>query len=151
MSFLRLLLISSLFISTSIHAKSPELTTVDGQKIALQSLKGKWVFINYWASWCSPCLHEIPVFNQFYEAHQKDNIAVFGVNYDGVDTKEQLPLIQQYQLHYPSLVDPADNLHLGDIKGVPVTFVFDPNGKLLDTKYGEQSADTLNTYLKKNI
>ena len=134
--------------TTSIEANMPTLKTIDGQTISLPSLKGKWIFINYWASWCTPCLHEIPTFNQFYQQYKNKNIAVFGVNYDGLPVNEQRPLIKQYQLDYPSLaIDPAEILNLGEIKGIPVTFIFNPNGTLLDTKYGEQSLKSLSAYL----
>ena len=135
-----------LSISSS-HAHTPTLETIDGKKIKFTSLKGKWVYINYWASWCTPCLHEIPEINHFYRKYKHQNIAVFGVNYDGVAVSEQRPLIQQYQLDYPSLgIDPADALKLGDIKGVPVTFIFNPEGKLFDIKYGEQTIKSLSAY-----
>ena len=130
------------------YARSPMLQSIDGQEFTLRSLKGKWVYINYWASWCAPCLHEIPEINRFYQQYKAKNIAVFGVNYDGLPSDEQRPLIQKYQLAYPSLgIDPADALKLGDIKGVPVTFVFNPDGKLFDIKYGEQTIKSLSAYL----
>jgi thiol-disulfide isomerase/thioredoxin len=148
MRFLSMLYIAMLLFIPSVHAQPAMLQTIDGHEIQFASLKGKWVYINYWASWCTPCLHEIPEINRFYQTYQHQNIAVFGVNYDGVAVNEQRPLIQQYQLDYPSLgIDPADALQLGDIKGVPVTFIFNPEGKLFDIKYGEQTIKTLSAYL----
>ena len=55
-----------------------------GDNLIFSSLKGKWVYINYWANWCQPCLEEIAAFNQFYDKYKNKNIAVFGVNYDGL-------------------------------------------------------------------
>lgn len=142
-------LLSVLWFTSPTHAHTKTLQSIDGQEIALASLKGKWVYINYWASWCTPCLHEIPEINQFYQQYKDKNIAVFGVNYDGIDANEQRHLIQKYQLNYPSLsTDPAALLQLGDIKGIPVTFVIGPNGKLFDTQYGEQTIKSLSAYLK---
>jgi len=57
-----------------------------GDNISFSSLKGKWVYIHYWANWCQPCLEEIAAFNQFYDRYQHKNIAVFGVNYDGLQS-----------------------------------------------------------------
>jgi len=48
------------------------------------TLKGRWVLINYWAEWCKPCLEEIPELNTFAEAHS-EQVSVLGVNYDGVE------------------------------------------------------------------
>ncbi|MDX2345984.1 MAG: TlpA disulfide reductase family protein [Legionella sp.] len=148
MRFLSVFYMSMLLFISSVHADTPTLQTIDGEDIPFKSLKGKWVYINYWASWCTPCLHEIPEINLFYQQYKNKNIAVFGVNYDGLTVSEQRPLIQTYQLDYPSLgIDPADTLKLGDIKGVPVTFIFNPEGKLFDVKYGEQTLKTLSAYL----
>lgn len=114
-----------------------------GNPILFSTLKGKWVFINYWASWCEPCLNEISELNQFYDAHQ-DKVALFAVNYDGVSATKQKKLVSQYQIHYPALAqDPAGALHLEDIRGIPVTFVFSPKGQLVHTLYGAQTAKQL--------
>lgn len=139
---------TSLLFSVNATARSPMLQNMDGGDIPFESLKGKWVFINYWASWCTPCLHEIPELNRFYQENKHKNIAMFGVNFDGLPEEQQKPLIKEYKLSYPSLsTDPADALGLGDIKGVPVTFVFNPEGKLFAVNYGEQTLETLSAYL----
>nr|HAT8713831.1 redoxin domain-containing protein [Legionella jordanis] len=120
------------------------LTTLDGQKIPFSSLKGKWVFINYWASWCQPCLDEIHALNRFYE-HQKKDVALFAVNFDMLAAEEQLQLIKKHRINYPSLQnDPAQVLHLKNIPGVPATFVFNPEGKLSQTLFGPQTLLSLN-------
>jgi thiol-disulfide isomerase/thioredoxin len=143
-----MLCFSMLVAITPLHARTPTLQNIDGDEFTFSSLKGKWVYINYWASWCAPCLHEIPEINRFYQQYKTKNIAVFGVNYDGLSSDEQRTLIQKYQLAYPSLgLDPADTLKLGDIKGVPVTFIFNPDGQLFDIKYGEQTIKSLSAYL----
>ena len=112
--------------------------------IFFSSLKGKWVYINYWANWCQPCLDEISAFNQFYDQYKNKNVAVFGVNYDGRSINEQIALIKQADLHYPSLTtDPAESLKLGEIRAVPVTFIFNPEGKLHDVRYGKQTLNSL--------
>jgi thiol-disulfide isomerase/thioredoxin len=116
-----------------------------GNNIPFSTLKGKWVFINYWASWCPGCLEEIPQFNRFFNSHKNDEIALFAVNFDGLSVAEQNSLIKRFHIQYPSLVqDPSDALHLGDIRGIPVTFVFNPQGKLVKTLYGGQTAKDLN-------
>lgn len=135
-------------LTSNAYAHTHILESTQGKKIPFSSLKGKWVYINYWASWCAPCLHEIPEFNHFYSHYKDKNIAVFGVNYDGLPLDEQLDVIKQFKLKYPSLAhDPKDMLRLGDIQGVPVTFIFNPEGKLHDVRYGEQTERSLSHYL----
>jgi len=135
--------------TTSIWANNAILQQAPlGEKLPFSSLKGKWVYINYWANWCQPCLDEIAVFNQFYETYKSKNVAVFGVNYDGLPMNEQLALIKQSDMHYPSLIsNPAESLALGDIRAVPVTFIFNPEGKLHEVRYGKQTLESLSNVL----
>jgi thiol-disulfide isomerase/thioredoxin len=116
----------------------------NGQSTPISLLQGKWVFINYWAQWCATCIEEIPELNRFYQKHQKDPIALFAVNYDALPTREQNNLIKRLAIKYPNLItDPSKTLHLGDITGVPVTFVLNPKGELVKTLYGGQSVRSL--------
>jgi thiol-disulfide isomerase/thioredoxin len=130
------------FISFSM-AGSP-LQDMDGHNISFSDLRGKWVLINYWASWCQACLDEIPEFNRFYEDNKNNDVVMFAVNYDGLPVDAQKKLMTQWDIHYPSLKkDPSSSLHLGDIRGVPVTFVFNPQGQLSHTLYGGQTINDL--------
>lgn len=132
-----------LLLSFSAHADAT-LLDVYGQRFSFSALKGQWVFINYWASWCQTCLDEIPALNRFYEKNKHNHVALFAVNYDGLPLAAQLRLVKHFNIHYPALgKDPANALHLGNINGVPATFVFNPQGDLVDTLYGEQTVSSL--------
>jgi thiol-disulfide isomerase/thioredoxin len=136
-------------ISQSIHAEAI-LYPLHSKPISFSSLKGKWIFINYWASWCDICVQEIPELNRFYKQHKKDNVALFAVNYDMLPEHLQQELMTHYQIDYPALIkDPAASLALGDIRGVPVTFVYNPEGQLSTTLYGGQTAKGLNQVIQK--
>ena len=133
----------AIIFATLVHAQVV-LQELNGNKIPFSSLKGKWVFINYWASWCEPCLAEIEEFNRFYAKNKHQNVALFAVNYDMVSASEQKHLAKRYNIQYPILKqDPGKMLNLGQIRGVPATFVFNPQGKLVKTLYGEQSMSNL--------
>lgn len=141
---LTLSLFFCLFFISQSYGGPIVLKQINGQQIPFNSLKGKWVFINYWASWCQPCLDEIKELNAFYQS-QKEKIALFAVNYDMLPLDEQQGLIRKYQIKYPSLQnDPASALGLGDIRGVPATFVFNPQGVLSTILYGGQTLHKLN-------
>ncbi|KTD69487.1 MULTISPECIES: TlpA disulfide reductase family protein [Legionella] len=135
---------------TSISQADVLLKDTLGNTIPFSSLKGKWVLINYWAGWCKTCIDEIPELNRFYQKHEQDSVVLFAVNYDGLPVHQQKKLIQKFNIQYPSLAsDPALALGLGDIIGVPVTFVINPQGELVDTLYGGQDIKTLDTVIKK--
>jgi thiol-disulfide isomerase/thioredoxin len=125
------------------------LRTTD-KTIPFDSLRGKWVLISYWATWCPPCLDEIEVLNQFYRAQLKDKTILFSVNYDGLSPEEQIKMAKTYKLEYPTLIeDPAQSLKLGEIRNLPAIFIFNPAGELQAQHYGEQTLASLNRYLSK--
>jgi len=149
--FKQFLILSFLFFTFSANATN-SLQDLSGREISFADLKGKWVFINYWASWCETCLLEIPELNRFYEENKSKNIEVFAVNFDALPVNKIQRLIKKYDIRYPSLKnDPREFLNLGDISGVPVTFVFNPEGQLTDALYGGQSAENLKHALAVNF
>ncbi len=127
---------------------SVALEDLNGNKISLASLHGKWVFINYWASWCGPCLEEISALNHFYATKHPEKVAVFAVNFDSSSVPQQRRLAQENDIEYPSL-NPSSlkSLHLDNISVVPVTYVFDPKGNLNTTLYGGQTEENLQALL----
>ncbi|KGP63794.1 thiol-disulfide oxidoreductase [Legionella norrlandica] len=142
-------LISTIFAFTA-NAEAL-LKDTHGRSIPFSSLKGKWVFINYWASWCETCVDEIPELNRFYNNHKNDSVALYAVNYDALPLLEQKLLIKKLNINYPNLIrDPARDLQLGDITGVPVTFVFNPKGQLVKKLYGGQTAKALEQTIMSN-
>jgi thiol-disulfide isomerase/thioredoxin len=145
MRLLRLTFVLLLNLAMSAIAySSVMLTEINGNKINFTSLQGKWVMINYWASWCQPCLDEIHELNAFYR-HNHKKVALYAVNYDGLSVQQQQRLIEQYHINYPSLRhDPSKLLELGALVGVPATYVFNPQGQWVDTLYGGQTKTSLN-------
>jgi thiol-disulfide isomerase/thioredoxin len=136
-------------MTTTLSRADVVLQDTHGKNTTFSALKGKWVLINYWAGWCTTCVEEIPEFNQFYQQHKKDSVVLFGVNFDSLPPFEQKNLITRLNIHYPNLLaDPANDLRLGDITGVPVTFIFNPNGELVKTLFGGQTAKTLEEAIK---
>lgn len=138
-----LLLLSSCGSGTNVVLKDTH-----GKQYVLSSAAHKTVFINYWASWCKPCYKEIPALNAFYSKHKDQGIIVLGVNYDQVDTNKLPSLIKKMKIKFPILNnDPGNDLHLGDVPGLPVTYVLEANGKLKTTLFGPQTEKSLEASL----
>lgn len=147
MKQLKYLFLIGLAFSNYSFCSKAILKDVSGQVIPFDSLKGKWVLINYWASWCQPCLDEINELNRFYNKN-KGRVALFAVNFDLLPLKSQIALIRKYKIAYPSLqYDPGRALDIGEIRGVPATFVFNPEGTLSTALYGGQTAKSLSQAL----
>ena len=143
-------IIAGLFLTSLVYAET-SLHILGGEHIPFSSLNGKWVFINYWADWCKPCLDEIPELNGFYERYKDHNVAVFAVNFDALPMSRQVELVKTLNIRYPTLKrDPRSSLNLGGISGVPVTFVFNPQGELVNALYGGQTVNSLQSALAAN-
>lgn len=125
---------------------NPQLSvkTIDGSTFDLAAHKGKWVIVNYWATWCSPCLKELPDISAFVAAH-KDKVAAIGLDYEDAEPADIGKFLKTHPLSYPvSIVDidnpPAD---FGAPKGLPNTFVIAPDGRLAKTFLGPLQAKDL--------
>jgi thiol-disulfide isomerase/thioredoxin len=103
---------------------------VNGKVISLESLKGKVVFINFWATWCPPCLAEMPSINKLYKRFGKDDDVVFIM----VDADSKLAKAKEYmdrkQYQMP-IFEMASNVPEQLFTGsLPTTIVFDKHGRL---------------------
>ena len=120
------------------------LEDIEGNSISTSTLKWNWVFINFWASWCNPCVEEIAELNRFYAENKSNHVKVFAVNYEAPPLYKQQRLVRKFNIKYPSLqYRSVKALHLGNVSVVPVTFVFTPEGKFSTVLYGGQTLKSL--------
>lgn len=114
-----------------------------GGELTLESLRGRWVFINYWAEWCAPCREEIPELNAFAAAHA-DRVQVLSVNFDGAVGEQLGAQIAALGIAFPTLLaDPRTALGVAPAQGLPETLVIDPQGRLQRVLQGPQTRATL--------
>ena len=118
----------------------------DGQtNIKLSDLRGKVIFVNFWASWCKPCEQEAPALEDAWQYYQVDGRVVFlGVDY--VDTEPAARVfLKKFNATYPNGPDIGTTVsQLFRIKGVPETYIIDVNGILRYVKIGPfSSADEI--------
>lgn len=140
------LFIICLLIFTIVGCSSEQPTFHDnhGKKIQFSKLHGKWIIINYWASWCHSCVKEIPQLNSFYQ-HHKNNVIVLGVNYDLITGEALKKAIKKLHIIYPVLTaDPRNVLHLKDPGIIPITYVINPQGQCVRRLLGPQTEKKLN-------
>jgi len=112
-------------------APSPELPKLEehGQG-SLKEYRGKWVLVNFWASWCIPCRDEAPELQKFQEEHAGANFTVVGIDTQDL-SDDGSKFASEYGLTYPQLHDGnGDNGHEFGTTGVPENYLLEPNGKL---------------------
>ncbi len=109
----------------------------------LQAYRGQWLFINYWAEWCAPCIKEIPELNEL--DHASDDVTVVGVNFDGAEGESLQAQIDKLGVGFETLrQDPAASLGLPRPAVLPTTIILDPEGGIHATLVGPQTLATLN-------
>jgi len=127
---------------------APALPTevLSGPRVTLASLHGKPAFVNFWASWCTPCKQEAPVLERFAQTlHGRATLV--GVDWnDGADSARGF--IDQYRLTYPILRDDSGAVGTAyGLSGLPTTFVLNTRGEIVQTLLGPQTLSALQAAL----
>ena len=144
-----LILLPGLVYAADIQFSS---TDLGGKVHRLSDYRGKWVIINYWATWCPPCLDEIPELVEFHDKHASKDAVVLGVNYENVDDKYLKTFVAEFFISYPILkVDPNKQPPFGPLYGLPTTYVISPDGKLVEARTGEVNMQWLESVIKSKV
>ncbi len=128
-SFIYIVLCLMLF-NTSASALDFKFTDLEGEKHSLSDYKGKWVLVNFWATWCPPCRKEIPDLSDFHL--ETDDAVVIGVNYEpGIKDEKLKKFVDLYLISYPvTRVNEAIIQALGEPRGLPTSILISPEGKI---------------------
>lgn len=113
-------------------------TTLDGDTVALGSLRGKVVLLNLWATWCGPCRTETPYLQSLFEEHSGDGFEIVGISMDTGNAAEDVAMfVEEYGVTYTILHDPRmRGMELYQVLGLPATFLIDREGVLRWMRYG---------------
>jgi len=119
---------------------SLQVSTVDGAHYDLAAHRGKWVVVNFWATWCTPCLKEMPELSALDA--MREHIEVIGLAYDDIEPAELKAFLKKHPVVYPiAIVDtytpPAD---FETPRGLPTTYLIAPDGRIAKQFLGPVTA-----------
>ncbi|HEY0272301.1 MAG TPA: TlpA disulfide reductase family protein [Chitinophaga sp.] len=124
--------------ATAIGKVAPDFTLPDtkGQPLTLSSLQHKYVLIDFWATWCAPCMAEMPNVKKAYGQFKDRNFEILGVSLDQPDAKDKwLEVIKRDGLSWPQVSDlkywDSKVVNLYDLNSIPMNFLLDPSGKII--------------------
>jgi thiol-disulfide isomerase/thioredoxin len=127
------------------------LTDIEGRTISSADLRGKVVLVNFWATWCPPCVEELPLLDYFFQENRDKNIQVVGLAVD--QPSKVRDWLQATPLHFPvgmaGMGGTELSKSLGNLAGsLPFTAVFSATGELLHRKIGQVLPEELALWAK---
>jgi thiol-disulfide isomerase/thioredoxin len=115
------------------------LRDLDGKPVSLSDYRGRWVVINFWASWCSPCIRELPELVK-YQANNPD-AQVIGINFEETSSAESKAFLQPFDINFPNLkIGDKPLVPLEPLDGLPTTIIIDPAGEVVERHMGPVTA-----------
>ena len=124
-----------------------QLLDLSGQKHALSDYRGRWVIINFWATWCGPCIKEIPELVEFQRKY-RTTAQVLGINFEQLTTNNIRRYGNQLDINYPILrITDEPLVPFEPLKGLPTTFIVSPEGKIIHRHLGPMSYEQLKQWI----
>ncbi|MCA1979580.1 MAG: TlpA family protein disulfide reductase [Thiobacillus sp.] len=129
------------------QAEGFQLTDTRGKTHTLAGYKGKWVLVNYWATWCPPCLEEIPDLIALHD-NKQNNLVVIGVAIDYRNPKQVTDFAEGLLVSYPIVLGtPKVVNQIGPVQGLPTTYLYNPEGKMIAQQVGPVTREAVEKYI----
>jgi peroxiredoxin len=124
-------------IGKNVPAPNFILPGLDGQKVSLTDFRGKIVFLNIWATWCAPCVAEMPSMEKLYQELKDEDFEILAVSVDESGAGAVSPFVEKYKLGFPVLLDTGGKIKdLYQTTGIPESFIIDKDGIIVEKVIG---------------
>lgn len=131
-----------------LRASAFEFSDIDGRTQRLADYHGKWVLVNFWATWCPPCLEEIPDLVDLHRMHHKKDLVVIGVALDS-SAKSVRQFVGRFKVNYPVVLgDYQMAAQVGQVEVLPTSYLYNPRGELVSYQQGLLTRDSVESYLR---
>ena len=137
-----------LFAGMQARAVDYKLPDINGDMQSLDQYKGKWLIVNYWATWCSTCMKELPDLFSLHEDNKNKDIAVVGINYESISQKRLKQFVENKLIPYRILRSkPVELTPLGRVPALPTTYIIDPEGRVVAGEVGIVTQKNIEDYI----
>lgn len=123
-------------------------TDLDGKTMEFSQYRGKTVVLNVWATWCGPCLKEIPDLKEIHREFKDKGVVVLGVLLESESPEAAKPIVEQLTIDYPTWYGNDEFAKQFSIQAFPTTIIIDKNGKIVSQNVGLQNKDRFLNLLK---
>lgn len=148
--YLTILTAAWLLAASSAYSSDYQLQDLNGNVHRVSDHRGKFVVINFWATWCAPCLHEMPELERFYQAN-RERAVVWGVTFERSGKDKLIEFVEQLGVSYPILGFGQDPLTgYGHVTVLPTTFIIDRKGLFMQRLEGPITAADLENAIGQN-
>ncbi len=130
--------------------QAPDFALVDleGKEHRLSDYKGQGVFLNFWGTWCKPCVKEMPAMDRQYEEYQHKGVQILAVNIAQSNLEVQ-NFADQYGLNFPIVIDKTKSvLHAYNIRPLPTTLLINPDGEIERIITGEMTEQDIASFME---
>ena len=140
--------------AVAVSLEQIELPDLNGKKQSFKQWQGKVLLVNFWATWCPPCIEEIPIFLELRKQYSSAGFEVVGIAID--DAEKARTFGESMQIDYPLIFGQSEGMtvmaNLGNrIGGLPYSVLFDRSGNVVNTKSGPYSKAELAELIKNNL
>jgi peroxiredoxin len=132
--------ISSSLLVKGMPAPNFSLPDLEGKMVSLSDYKGKVVFLNIWATWCPPCVEEMPSMEKLYQALKGQAFEILAVSIDVAGSQAVVPFMRKHKLSFGALIDSEGTLkNLYQTTGVPESVIIDKDGNVIEKIIGPRN------------
>jgi thiol-disulfide isomerase/thioredoxin len=122
---------------------------IAGKQHNLAEYRGKWVLVNLWATWCPPCLKEIPDLIALHNEHKDKDLVVIGIATDYNNSKLVIDFAKEHRISYPVVLgNDAIVAQIGRVEGLPMTYMYNPQGKMVAYNVGALTQKAVEGYIR---
>lgn len=136
-----------LLLTVTFQVKAFKFQDSTGKIHTLADYKGKWVLINFWATWCPPCLEEIPDLIALYES--RDDVMVIGIAMDYADPKDVMEYVDAMSISYPTVLgDRSIAAQIEELSMLPSTYLYNPLGQPAARQIGLITREEIEAFMR---